>query len=126
MHTPDLKPCDETAVSGGAPQEAPPKVSSQWTPRWREMDSNPRSPVVDSIFRDHPGNPATANWPGSQNRIFPQRFKGERVVTASHDNVGRARRRGPDLNRLPSAKASVTATAGNTLSAYRGRLRSPT
>jgi hypothetical protein len=55
----------------------------------------------------------------------PQRFKGERVVTASHDNVGRARIRSLALDRLPSAKASVAATAGNTLSAYRGRLRSP-
>jgi hypothetical protein len=34
------------------------------------MDSNPRSPVVDSIFSRPPRNLATTNRPGRQNRIL--------------------------------------------------------
>jgi hypothetical protein len=33
--------------------------SSHPTPRWREVDSNPRSPVEDSIFSRPPRKPAT-------------------------------------------------------------------
>ena len=45
-------------------------TESSQTPRWRELDSNPRSPVGDSIFSRPPRNPARTNRPGSQNRIL--------------------------------------------------------
>jgi hypothetical protein len=41
---------------------APRKSSSQQTLRWREPDSNPRSPVGDAIFRD-PGTPRRRTGP---------------------------------------------------------------
>ena len=40
------------------------------TLRWREKDSNPRSPVGDRIFSRPRRNPATTNRPGSQNRVL--------------------------------------------------------
>ena len=43
---------------------------SQQTPRWREVDSNPRSPVEDSTFSRHPGNRRLRNRPDSQNRVL--------------------------------------------------------
>jgi transposase IS116/IS110/IS902 family protein len=49
------------------------KSGSQSTPRWRETDSNPRSPVGTAFFQRPSPNPATANQPGSQNRILTDR-----------------------------------------------------
>ena len=43
---------------------------SHVTRRWRETDSNPRSPGGDSIFARPPRSPATTNRPGSQNGIL--------------------------------------------------------
>jgi hypothetical protein len=44
------------------------KSGSQWTPRWREEDSNPRSPVKDNAFSRPPvqfGIPPSAGKTGS-------------------------------------------------------------
>jgi hypothetical protein len=41
-----------------------PEASSSLTPRWREPDSNPRSPVGTAFF-ETPPQPATTNRPGS-------------------------------------------------------------
>jgi hypothetical protein len=40
------------------------------THRWREIDSNPRSLVDDSIFSRPRRNPRLRNRPGCQNRIL--------------------------------------------------------
>src|SRR5580700_3688903 len=46
------------------------KSGSHTTLRWREVDSNPRSPVEDSTFSRPPGNRRLRNRPGSQNRVL--------------------------------------------------------
>jgi len=54
----------------GSRRSAHPRSSSQQTRRWREKDSNPRSPGGERVFFETSRNPATTNHPGRENHIF--------------------------------------------------------
>jgi len=50
--------------------ESFPPLNYEKTLRWREVDSNPWSPLRTALFRDHPGSRRLRNRPGSQNRVL--------------------------------------------------------
>ncbi len=87
------------------------------TQRWREMDSNHRSPVADSIFRDPPFERSGPPLP-RERRSVPPKTKGRSVA---RDNGAHGGRGTEGSNPSPSSRESDA----NRRDGYQGELGVP-